>query len=173
MTPIPSYSLDTNVFIEAKNRYYAFDLCPGFWEVLVWQHGQGSVGSIDRVLKELKEQHDELTDWASTVMPGGCFASTDEDDVAARFAELSVWVNGQHRFTEGAKAKFLDGADSWLVAYAAAKGTVVVTHEQPAPEARKIVKIPDACLALNVGYVDSFDMLRALATEFRWASDVQ
>lgn len=28
------YLLDTNVFIEAKNRYYAFDLAPGFWEGL-------------------------------------------------------------------------------------------------------------------------------------------
>ena len=26
------YLLDSNVFIEAKNRYYAFDICPGFWE---------------------------------------------------------------------------------------------------------------------------------------------
>ena len=28
------YLLDTNVFIEAKNRYYSFDLAPGFWEWL-------------------------------------------------------------------------------------------------------------------------------------------
>ncbi len=26
------YLFDANVFIEAKNRYYAFDICPGFWE---------------------------------------------------------------------------------------------------------------------------------------------
>ena len=25
------YILDANVFIEAYKRYYAFDLCPGFW----------------------------------------------------------------------------------------------------------------------------------------------
>ncbi len=25
------YLLDANVFIEAKNLYYAFDICPGFW----------------------------------------------------------------------------------------------------------------------------------------------
>ncbi|PMD04330.1 DUF4411 family protein, partial [Brevibacterium paucivorans] len=25
------YLLDANVLIEAKNRYYAFDIAPGFW----------------------------------------------------------------------------------------------------------------------------------------------
>ncbi|MBF0436614.1 MAG: DUF4411 family protein [Magnetococcales bacterium] len=24
------FLLDSNVFIEAKNRYYGFDICPGF-----------------------------------------------------------------------------------------------------------------------------------------------
>lgn len=28
------YLLDANVFIEAKNRYYGFDLAPGFWDWL-------------------------------------------------------------------------------------------------------------------------------------------
>ena len=107
----------------------------------------------------------------SAEMPESCFASTDQQDVIERFAEVSVWVNGQERFTEGAKVKFLNGADSWLVAYGAARGTVVVTHEQPAPEARKIVKIPDACIALNVQVMDTFDMLRTLSTEFGWVSE--
>lgn len=29
------YVLDTNVFIEADSRYYAFDLVPAFWDNLV------------------------------------------------------------------------------------------------------------------------------------------
>ena len=28
------YALDANVFIEAKNRYYRFNLCPGYWQAL-------------------------------------------------------------------------------------------------------------------------------------------
>lgn len=28
------FLLDANVFIEAKNRYYGFDICPGFWRWL-------------------------------------------------------------------------------------------------------------------------------------------
>jgi len=29
------YLLDSNVFIEAKNKYYRFSLCPGFWDWLI------------------------------------------------------------------------------------------------------------------------------------------
>jgi hypothetical protein len=28
------YLLDTNVFIEAKNRHYGFDFCPAYWDWL-------------------------------------------------------------------------------------------------------------------------------------------
>lgn len=31
----PVYLLDSNVFMEAKNRYYAFDIVPGFWQALI------------------------------------------------------------------------------------------------------------------------------------------
>ena len=32
------YLIDSNVFIEAKNRYYAFDIAPGFWESVSYTH---------------------------------------------------------------------------------------------------------------------------------------
>ncbi len=32
MTPGPIYVIDSDVFISAKNGYYAFVICPGFWE---------------------------------------------------------------------------------------------------------------------------------------------
>ncbi len=28
------FVLDSNIFIEAHRRYYAFDICPGFWDSL-------------------------------------------------------------------------------------------------------------------------------------------
>ena len=31
------FVLDTNTLIEAKNRYYGFDICPGFWFALLEQ----------------------------------------------------------------------------------------------------------------------------------------
>ena len=32
MTAPKAFLLDSDVFIAAKNAYYAFDICPGFWK---------------------------------------------------------------------------------------------------------------------------------------------
>lgn len=58
------YLVDANVLIEAKNRYYAFDIAPGFWAWLEGAHAAGEVGSIETVHKELVSGNDELADWA-------------------------------------------------------------------------------------------------------------
>ena len=58
------YLLDTNVFIEAKNRYYGLDFCPAFWEWLIHRNTQGSVHSIEKVGDELAAGADDLAIWA-------------------------------------------------------------------------------------------------------------
>ena len=45
--------LDTNVFIESKNRYYAMDICPGFWEFLEDDFKAGRSMSITHVRAEI------------------------------------------------------------------------------------------------------------------------
>lgn len=47
------YLIDTNVLVEAKNRYYAFDIAPGFWAWLQQAHQQSHVCSIEPVRDEL------------------------------------------------------------------------------------------------------------------------
>lgn len=59
-----AYLLDSNIFIQAKNEYYGFDLCPGFWEWLEQQNAAGKVFSIDRVQEELVSYADALSQWA-------------------------------------------------------------------------------------------------------------
>ena len=56
--------LDTSVFITAKNRYYAFDIVPVFWEWLESEAEIDSLASIDLVFDELSQYDDELTEWA-------------------------------------------------------------------------------------------------------------
>jgi len=53
------YLLDSNTLIEAKNHYYGFALCPGFWDWFEQQNRAGRVFSIDRVRTELR------TSWRS------------------------------------------------------------------------------------------------------------
>lgn len=155
------YLLDSNVFIEAARRYYAFDLAPKFWEALVRHAEAGEIESIDRIRQELERGKDELATWAGETF-AAAFASTDDTDVIQSFAEIMTWVQAQGQFSDAAKSDFASGADGWLVAYARVKDCVVVTHEVPAPDARRRVPIPNVCEAFDVPFADTFEMLRAL-----------
>jgi len=75
---------------------------------------------------------------------------------------MMVWAQGQSLFTDSAKADFAsaENADAWVVAFAAAKGRVVVTHEQFDPNVRRRIPIPNLCQASGVSWVDTFQMLR-------------
>jgi hypothetical protein len=162
------FLLDANIFIEAKRRYYAFDLCPGFWEALIWQQRGNRIKSIDRVKRELEAGGNDLGIWVSTSMPDSCFASTNDTDVAAHYGRMVTWVQSQVQFTAEARAHFAAAADGWLIAYAKTYDCVLVTHETFAPEVRRTVPIPNVCQSFGVEYVDTFQMLRELRVVFAW-----
>lgn len=156
-----AYVLDANVFIQAARRYYAFDIAPGFWEALVSHAESGEVQSIDRVEQELERGKDALADWIHGPF-SAAFATTDDPDVIRSFAEMMAWVQAHAQFSDAAKAEFAGCADGWLVAHARVKDRVLVTHEQPAPDAKRKVPIPSVCEAFGVPFVDTFEMLRRL-----------
>lgn len=164
MTPSPVYLLDANVFIEAARRYYAFDIAPAFWNALVEQAEMGRVISIDRVRDELKRGKDDLAEWAGNAFEPW-FASTVDDSILAVYREVMQWASEQTQFVEQAKEEFAqaENADAWVVAFAKAKGCIVVTHEQFDPNVRRRIPIPNVCRAFDVSYLDTFQMLRALA----------
>jgi hypothetical protein len=160
------FVLDANVFIQAHRRYYAFDLAPRFWTGLAEHAATGQVESIDRVKSELEQGKDELAVWACGAFVRA-FASTDEESVTRAFGSIMNWVSQQRQFSDAAKAEFAQGADGWLVAYAQAKGRVVVTHEVLDLNVRKKVPIPNICQAFAVPWVDTFAMMRELG--LRWS----
>ncbi|MFK4223422.1 DUF4411 family protein [Streptomyces sp. NPDC019890] len=152
------YLVDSNVLIEAKNRYYAFDIAPGFWAWL--EHAQNNLiaCSIEPVRDELVRGGDELADWARA---NHAFFRPIDAITTMHFAALTNWTN-QRNYTLAAVTEFLTNtADFYLVAYARAHNHTLVTHEQPRPEARKRVLIPDACGGMGVAYANTFAMLRS------------
>jgi predicted nucleic acid-binding protein len=159
------FVLDTNAFIEAYRRYYAFDICPGYWAVLIAHHGGGRLCSIDRVRSELLALTDQLSQWAQR-LPGAFFEGTGDQTVVTWFSNIMAWVQAQAQYFSAAKAAFAAGADGWLIAYAKTQGLIVVTNEQPAPASKRQVKIPDVCNAFGVNYIETFGMLRALGASF-------
>lgn len=158
-----AYLLDTNTLIQAKNDYYAFDLCPGFWEWLEKNNEGGRVHSIEPVLSELREGDDLLKDWANA-RPRGFFVPVD-GATAAHLPRVVQWVQAA-QFREEAKRDFLAKADPVLIAYALAHQRTLATHEVHIDGERRKVKIPTVCRALEVPCVRTFEMLRSEGVRF-------
>lgn len=151
------YVLDTNVFIDAANAYYAFDLAPGYWNFLVQLFDSHHAVSIKSVYDELGEagDGDPLKDWAKQNRQH--FIAPDSR-VVARYQQVMKWAKGNYEAP--AFSEFQRVADSWIVAHALANNWVVVTHEKSAPKSKNRIKIPDACVALGVECLNPFMMLR-------------
>ena len=136
----------------------------------MWHQGQGAIESIDQVRGELERGGDDLAEWVDTVMPAVCFASTDNPDVVQQFRSIITWVHADQNFLTAAKDECAACPDPWLVAYAKVAGRVLVTHERPAPDARRRVPIPSICDTFEVSYTNPFEMLRSLHAQFTWVS---
>lgn len=157
------YVIDANTLIQAKNEYYAFDICPGFWQWLDAAHKAGDVCSIEQVAEELRKGNDDLAAWVHA-REGTFFRALD----AAAYAEMTAvteWVQ-QHDFRDDAKRVFLRTADPFLIAYARAHRLTVASHEVHVEGQKSKVKIPTVCQALTVPCVRTFAMLRDLKATF-------
>ena len=131
--PPAIYVLDTNVFVQAHRRHYAFEICPGFWECLIHYHQTARIVSIDRVRDEILSG-DALETWVKDSAPPTLFASTANATVTTNYADMVRWVQAEPQFKSEAKTGFAQVADGWLCAYAKANAQhVVVTHEELNP----------------------------------------
>ena len=156
------YLLDANVFIQAKRLHYGFDFCPAFWEWLVQQHGAGVVASVEMVGDELLAGGDDLAEW--TRARGRSFFVQADPQTLASIGTLNAWVNGQG-YEQAAISTFFQVADYWLVAHALGHNMIVVTQEVASDSLRK-VKIPNACIGVNVEWITPFQMLRREGARF-------
>jgi predicted nucleic acid-binding protein len=160
------YLLDSNVFIEAKNRYYAFDICPGFWEWMDSVCG-GDVWSIRNVRDELTGGSDELAAWAKHRQDAAWFLKVDDEATQKSFADVAAEV-AKGGYSQPAMAKFLGDADPWLIAKARVLGATIITHELPDMHSKRRVPIPNICVPFKVPFVNTFDALRKFSTTFQW-----
>ncbi len=157
-----TYLLDANIFIQAKNLYYSFDFCPAFWDWLDQANASDKVFSIDKVRTELIAGDDSLAKWASE--RGDGFFLQLSSDIIPSLPVVSRWANSGG-YEQAAVSTFLQVADYYLVAFAHSRDFVVVTHEVPSQSTKRI-KIPDACIALNVKVMSPYEMLRTERARF-------
>lgn len=153
------YVLDSNTFIDAKNRYYGFDIAPSFWKKLI-ENSSENILTIKPIETEIMAGHDELSTWFESNYTTYTYA-VDSTEVQQAFADISTYVTQNAHYKDSEKVRFLSKADPWIIAYAYVNNCVVVTHEILAPGSKK-VKIPDICNFLHVQYINVFEMLREL-----------
>lgn len=157
-----AYLLDADVFIRAKNEYYGFELCPGFWDWLELMNAEGTVCSVEAVLLELIEGDDDLARWARDHR--SFFLSPTAADIDS-IAAVNRWANDSPSYEAAAKTDFARAADSFLLGQARAGNHTVVTHEIISDGRRKI-KIPNAAAAFDIQVRNPFQMLRAMNARF-------
>lgn len=164
--------LDSNTFIEAKNRFYAFDICPGYWQFLEKDFGQGNAISVMHVREEVLAGNDDLSDWFKNNLDKHYFADCQADeDVLARYREVSSFVTDNYAAKPNAIFDFLSPnvADPWLVAYVLAYGGIIVTQETSKLSKRKVSLI-DVCDHFGIEHINIYDFLRAEKAKFILAS---
>ena len=157
------YLIDSDVFIDAKNRHYGFDIVPAFWEWIEQAHRAARVFTVQKVADEVLAGGDELADWMSR-QPASFRLTAGSGDQPA-LNTVSQWATGDG-YTQAAVATFLQAADYFLVAQALSLGYTVVTQETSDPAAKKRIKIPDACKAMGVSWLSPFNMLRTEGVRF-------
>jgi len=111
---------------------------------------------------EIQAGADDLSAWAALRGPG-FFLPPDAPMVPA-LGQVSAWAMGVG-YDPTAVNTFLQVADYYLVGHALAHGHIVVTHEIASPSTKRI-KIPNACIGLNVRCMTPFEMLRLERARF-------
>lgn len=157
-----AYLLDANIFIQAKNLHYGLDFCPAFWDWLIQHNEREQVFSIEKIGDELIAGDDTLADWARE--RGKAFFLKTDAEMLPALGTVSAWAAGQN-YEAAAVNTFLQVADYYLVAHALTHNHILVTHEVPAESPRKI-KIPNACIGLNIRYMTPYEMLRRERARF-------
>jgi hypothetical protein len=71
-TPPSVYVIDANVLMQAHRLYYAFPICPGFWDFLLQQYQDGHIVSVDKVRAEI-DPGDALFQWVQSSAPPALF----------------------------------------------------------------------------------------------------
>ena len=108
------YLVDSDVLITAKNLYYAFDICYGFWRCLLYYHRGGQIFSVDRVRNELLAGYraEDLVQWVRNEVPEEFFLPVDTNEVARVYTEIMLWIQRHPNYSDQRYIRAPDGFKS-------------------------------------------------------------
>lgn len=151
-----AYLLDSDTLIAAKNEFYRFNFCPGYWDWILRENTLGKVFIIDRIRDELTKGNDDLVTWVKSNSKQ--LSISTPEDVSNSLTIVSKWASSQ-RYMDAAVNSFLSGVDYYLIAYAHSLKYTVVTREVSQQNSLSRIKIPDVCRGIGVMCITPFQML--------------
>ena len=152
------YCLDTNIFIEAWNRFYSKDFTKGYWEILENLARKDIIFANIEVKKELEKVDDDLLKWVKDKS----FFKDINEDVQKYLKEI---LKKYEKLLDHSKGRSI--ADSWVIAHAKVENATVVTLEKESEKPAERLKIPDVCKRENIKCIDIYDFIRELNIEFK------
>lgn len=162
------FLIDTNSFIEPKNKYYSFDLAPGFWSQFAKHIKLRDIAVLDMVKDEIEQGEDELSKWVKGIeIPE--LINRKDSAIISKYSEIINNLAQNPCYKKSALHEWSRDsvADPWLIAAAAVKGYTLITMERPVGGLNpknpcKYAKIPDVANVFQVKTNDLFYMMREL-----------
>jgi rRNA-processing protein FCF1 len=156
------YCLDTNVLIEAWNKYYSPRFCKMYWDILNELGFQNKIFIPKAVADEINRSEDELAKWLKS----------SNIRIIEADAEVTVCLqkiyssNPSHAFLVDNK-KYRSLADPWIIAHAIKENACVVTKEEKITATKENrIKIPNVCENMGVRWIDDFRLIEELNIQF-------
>lgn len=148
------YCLDTNVLIQAWNRYYSPKICPSYWDWLSEQGQNNKIFISEMVFDELSKIQDDLFEWLKNSKIPVLKINEDVTNCLIRINSIP-----QNKYlVDNTKARSI--ADPWIIAHAMSENAVVVTKEEKVTAiASTRIKIPNVCESMNVRCINDFEFI--------------
>ncbi len=156
------YCLDTNILIQAWQKYYSPKFCPEYWQVLNQLGISDQIFIPEEVKDEILKTDDDLSKWIKKCQIPVIKTS---ESVINNLSKIYA-ANPLHKFlVDNTKARSL--ADPWVIAHAMTGNATVVTQEvKVTAVSSKRIKIPNVCENMNVRCINDFKMIQELNIKF-------
>lgn len=157
-----NYCLDTNVLIQAWQKYYSPKYCSDYWNLLNQLGEKNRIFLPKMVFDEITKTEDDLSKWLKMSK----IPIHEITDSVTKCLNSIFIKNPIHQYlVDNTKARSL--ADPWVIAHAMDENAVVVTKEEKvtAPNSKKI-KIPNVCENMGIPYINDFQFIQELNIQF-------
>lgn len=156
------YCIDSNVLIQAWQKYYSPKFCSDYWDVLNELGNQKRIFIPEEVHKEITKTDDELSKW----LKGSKIPISKIDEKVTNCLKEIYSKNPLHKFlVDNIKQRSL--ADPWVIAHALSEKATVVTQENKETALNsKRIKIPNVCENMGVRCINDFQLIEELNIQF-------